>query len=119
MVSAPYSPGLIFRTPSTTGWSGTHAWFSPTPVVDHGDERVEVDYWRVLGGLKGDFGEGGPFPGWTWDAYVQHSDSKGEYTNQFVRQDSIQDKLVDHIILRRNNFFRRNSDHQYRRIRFR
>ena len=83
--------GVDIPNPVYTGWSGTHAWFSPTPVVDHGDERVEVDYWRVLGGLKGDFGEGGPFPGWTWDAYVQHSDSKGEYTNQFVRQDSIQD----------------------------
>ena len=71
------------------GWVSTALEYSPTPVVEWNDEEVVIDYFRLVGGLKGDFGEGGPFPGWSWDVYAQHSDSHGEYTEQFVRNDSI------------------------------
>ncbi len=83
--------GSAFANPLYTGWEAPGLWFSPTPVVDHGDQRVEVDYWRLVGGLKGEFGDGAPLPGWAWDVYAQHSDSRGEYTEQFVRFDSIAD----------------------------
>lgn len=71
-------------------WGGTNVWFSPTPVVDHGDQETTIDYYRLVGGLTGEFGDSTPLAGWTWDAYVQHSKSEGEYWEQFVRQDSIE-----------------------------
>lgn len=81
--------GIYNSTPTAAGWGGPNTWFSPTPVVEHGDETVEVDYWRLVGGLRGEFGDAGPLSGWSWDAYAQHSDSHGEYTEQLVRADAI------------------------------
>ncbi len=78
-------------TPVYPEWGGAGVWFSPTPVVDHGDEEVEIDYYRLVGGLKGNFGDSGPLKNWDWDVYTQYSDSHGEYTEQFVRNDSIRD----------------------------
>jgi len=75
--------------PLDAGWGGPLSWFSPTPVVEHGDEKVEIDYMRFVGGLRGDFGDAGPLSDWSWDIYGQHSDSHGEYTEQFVRGDAI------------------------------
>jgi iron complex outermembrane receptor protein len=71
------------------GWVSTALEFSPTPVVEWGDETVDVDYFRLVGGLKGEFGDNMILPGWDWDIYAQHSDSHGEYTEQFIRNDSI------------------------------
>ena len=89
--SAAVFGGGVNTNPASAGWTGDNTWFSPTPVVEHGDQETAIDYFRLVGGLKGDFGDAGPFPGWSWDVYAQHSDSHGEYTEQFVRQDSIQD----------------------------
>ncbi len=75
--------------PIAAGWNGTNSWFSPTPVADHGDESNKIDYFRLVGGLKGNFGESGPMQNWDWDIYAQHSNSDAEYTNQIVRNDSI------------------------------
>ena len=77
--------------PTAAGWNAPLSWFSPTPVADHGDESNKIDYFRLVGGLKGTFGENTPAPGWDWDLYIQHSDSDAEYTNQIVRNDSIRD----------------------------
>ena len=77
--------------PIAAGWNGTNSWFSPTPVADHGDESNKIDYFRLVGGLKGNFGESGPMRNWDWDVYAQHSNSDAEYTNQIVRNDSIRD----------------------------
>ncbi|MGB6230801.1 MAG: TonB-dependent receptor [Litorimonas sp.] len=71
------------------GWDSDFAWFSPTSVVEHGDQETTIDYFRLVGGLRGDFGDNSPLDGWEWDVYAQHSDSHGEYWEQFVRQDSI------------------------------
>lgn len=68
---------------------GLNIEFSPTPVVEWGDEEVTVEYMRLLGGLRGDLGDVGMFSNVSWDMYVQHSDSAGEYSEQFVRNDSI------------------------------
>ncbi len=75
--------------PLDAGWGGPLSWFSPTPVVEHGDEETSIDYFRLVGGLKGDFGENGPLKGWAWDVYGQYSDSHGEYWEQHVRADAI------------------------------
>lgn len=74
---------------TAAGWDAPNSWFSPTPVADHGDESNKIDYFRLVGGLKGSFGEGTPAPGWDWEVYAQHSNSDAEYTNQIVRNDSI------------------------------
>lgn len=84
--------------PNNTGDGGA-AWlipglnieYSPTPVVEWNDEEVTVEYMRLLGGLRGEIDDLGPFRNLSWDVYVQHSDSSGEYAEQFVRADSISD----------------------------
>jgi iron complex outermembrane receptor protein len=75
--------GAAWATP------GLNIEYSPTPVVEWNDEEVTVDYMRLVGGLRGDLGDIGPLSNLSWDVYVQHSDSQGEYTEQFVRADSI------------------------------
>ncbi len=87
--SAAVFGGGANTNPISAGWTGDNTWFSPTPVVEHGDEEVKIDYWRLVGGLRGSFGESGPFPGWDWDVYAQHSNSSGEYTEQIIRNDAI------------------------------
>ncbi|MEP3891664.1 MAG: TonB-dependent receptor [Hellea sp.] len=75
--------------PIAAGWGGPNTWFSPTPIVEHGDQETKIDYIRLVGGLKGDFGDAGPLPGWNWDVYGQHSISDAEYSEQYVRGDAI------------------------------
>ncbi len=89
--SAEVFGGGANTNPTAAGWGGPNSWFSPTPVADHGDQSNKIDYFRLVGGLKGTFGEGTPAAGWDWDVYVQHSDSDAEYTEQIVRNDSIRD----------------------------
>lgn len=84
----------IFGTPNPApldpNWGGDLSWFSPTPIVEHGDEKVTVDYMRFVGGLRGGVSENLPVVGgWDWDVYAQYSDSHGEYANQLVRADAI------------------------------
>ena len=69
-------------------WGGTNTWFSPTAIADHGDQETTVDYYRLVGGLRGELSENMVLPGWDWDVYVQHSKSSGEYWEEFIRSDS-------------------------------
>ena len=65
------------------GWTG-YNWLSPTAVTNHADFSQRVDYWRGVGGIRGDFG--GFLKGWSYDAYVQYSHNKGIYkTEQFLQ----------------------------------
>jgi len=68
------------------GWFGDF-FFSPTPITDHSDTEVEVDYQRIVGGLRGDFGD----TSWTWDTTYSYSKSEGSYTEDQIYQDSIFD----------------------------
>lgn len=61
---------------------------SPTAVTDHSDTSQRVDYYRGVGGVKGEFTQGG-LDGWTWDVYTQYSRSKGLYSTDQIFQDSI------------------------------
>jgi len=62
---------------------------SPTAVTNHADSSQKVDYYRGVGGLKGEFAEGG-LSGWQWDIYSQYSRSKGLYTNDQIFNDAIE-----------------------------
>lgn len=69
----------------STGWEGAQ-WLSPTPITDHSDTKVEVDYERYVAGIRGDLQSG-----WSWDVSVQYSKSDGDYTFDQIYNDSIED----------------------------
>ncbi|WP_213981970.1 TonB-dependent receptor [Sphingomonas sp. dw_22] len=69
-----------------TGFTG-EGFISPTPVTDHFDSSQRVDYWRAVGGLRGDFGS--LLKGWTWDGFVQYSKSAGTYTQDQIYDDAV------------------------------
>lgn len=66
------------------GWSGFN-WLSPTGITNQSDSSQKVDYWRAVGGVRGDFG--GFLNGWSFDTYVQYSHNKGKYRDQRLLQD--------------------------------
>lgn len=68
------------------GWFGSQ-WLSPTPITDHNDSEVTVDYQRFLAGLRGEFSNG-----WTWDTTLAYSTSDGEYWDEQIYNDSISDQ---------------------------
>jgi len=68
------------------GWFGDF-FFSPTAITDHSDIDVEVDYQRVVGGLRGEFGDST----WIWDASFSYNSSDGKYTEDQIYGDSIYD----------------------------
>lgn len=67
------------------GWSGFN-WLSPTGITNQADSSQRVDYYRGVGGLRGDFGDN-LLKGWSFDTYVQYSRSKGIYRDQQILQD--------------------------------
>ena len=70
-----------------SGWTGLN-FLSPTAVTNRGsDSKQKVDYWRGVGGIRGDFGS--LLKGWSYDAYIQYSHNKGLYSNEQVLQDVI------------------------------
>ncbi|MSQ91923.1 MAG: TonB-dependent receptor [Gammaproteobacteria bacterium] len=69
----------------STGWGGAQ-WLSPTPITDHSDSLIEVDYQRFVAGLRGDLKSG-----WNWEVSLQYSKSDGDYTSEQIYNDSIQD----------------------------
>lgn len=70
------------------GWTGDAIYFSPTSITDHAGDTTQVDYFRFLGGAKGDFDFVG-LKGWTWDASVQYSHSRGTYKTDIIWDDAI------------------------------
>jgi iron complex outermembrane receptor protein len=69
------------------GWKGLNL-LSPTGVTNRGaDAGQRVDYWRGVGGIRGDFG--GLLKGWSYDAFVQYSHNKGLYSNERLLKDVI------------------------------
>ena len=68
------------------GWFGAQ-FHSPTAITDHSDSKIEVEYQRVVAGLRGEFGDSS----WDWDASVSRNSSVGDYTDEQIYQDSIFD----------------------------
>jgi outer membrane receptor protein involved in Fe transport len=82
-----YNYDYFAGNPLSAGWTGAQ-WLSPTPITDHSDSKVEVDYQRFVAGLKGDIGQSS----WTWDLAYQYSKSDGDYTDDVIYDDSISDQ---------------------------
>ena len=73
-------------TPATIwadGFEGVN-FLSPTGITNLSDNSQTVDYYRGVGGLRGDIGF---LPGWRFDSYVQYSRSNGKYRSQQILQD--------------------------------
>ncbi len=80
--------GDLYGTGTTTniwapGWEGINL-ISPTGITNQADSSQKVDYYRGVGGLRGDFGGAG---NWRWEAYGQYSKSVGRYRTQQILQD--------------------------------
>jgi len=81
-----YNETAFNPNPLSVGWQGAQ-WLSPTPITDHFDYQIEVDYQRYVAGLRGDFNEN-----WSYDLSYQYSHSDGDYTNDVIYNDSIVDQ---------------------------
>lgn len=79
-----YGEDVYPNNPWGQGWHGPNL-LSPLTITNHFDAKQKVDYWRGVGGLRGDLG--GLFKGWSYDAYVQYSHNKGLYSNEQFLQD--------------------------------
>lgn len=80
-----YGTGNLYGTGTiwAQGWEGVN-FLSPTGITNLSDSSQTVDYYRGVGGLKGDIGF---IPGWKFDSYVQYSRSNGKYRTQQILQD--------------------------------
>lgn len=65
------------------GWEGTNL-ISPTGITNHSDSSQTVDYYRGVGGLRGDFGKDSK---WRYEVYAQYSKSIGRYRDERILQD--------------------------------
>ena len=81
------SGGFFPENQLAQGWSGAQ-WLSPTPITDHADDLIEVNYQRCVAGLRGDFAA---TESWSWDISYQYSTSDGDYTSDQIFEDSISD----------------------------
>lgn len=79
-----FVPG--FGDPFATGFNGA-VLISPTPITDHFDSNQKVDYYRAVGGLRGDLESF--LDGWTWDLFAQYSRSDGDYTRDQILDDAV------------------------------
>lgn len=66
------------------GFEGVN-FLSPTAITDQSDSGQTVDYYRGVGGVRGDITSGG---NWRYEAYVQYSRSDGKYRSQQILQDA-------------------------------
>ena len=81
----PYGTGNLYGSGTiwAPGWTGVN-FVSPTAITNLSDSSQKVDYYRGVGGLRGDFGGAG---NWRWEAYGQYSKSIGRYRSQQILQD--------------------------------
>ena len=63
------------------GWQGVN-FISPTGITNNSDSSQKVDYYRGVGGLRGDLGSK-----WKWETHVQYSRSIGRYRSEQILQD--------------------------------
>jgi iron complex outermembrane receptor protein len=69
--------------PLAVGWGGV-VLPSPTGFTDLVDSSVEVDYYRVVAGFRGDITSS-----WAYDLYGQYSKSEGKYRSQTALNDAL------------------------------
>lgn len=69
---------------------GANGWRAQPVIALPYDSKQDIDYYRVLGGLKGDFsGLGSFWSSWDWDIYGQYGKSSGDYTVDSVYNDRV------------------------------
>lgn len=78
-----YDPGGNSYNYWGGGFTGVN-FISPTGITNHADTSQKVDYYRGVGGLRGDVGSGGK---WHYEAFVQYSKSVGKYRTEQLLQD--------------------------------
>lgn len=66
------------------GFEG-YNFISPTGITNLSDSSQKVDYYRAVGGLRGDFGSNDQ---WSYDVHVQYSRNIGRYRSQQILQDA-------------------------------
>ncbi|AKH42608.1 iron complex outermembrane receptor protein [Altererythrobacter atlanticus] len=67
------------------GFTGLNL-LSPTGITDHDDSSQEVEYYRGVAGLRGDFVAA---PGWSWQIHGQYSRNIGHYRNERILEDAL------------------------------
>lgn len=83
---SPYNPNNIFRVGNPNGYPAGYA--RPIITVPY-DNDQQVNYKRVLIGLKGHLPDYGSLKNWTWDLSAQTSISDGTYGNNFIYNDRV------------------------------
>ena len=68
------------------GWFGEQ-WYSPTAITDHNDSRNQVDYTRMVLGIRGALTDN-----WDWDLSYMYSKSDASYTEDVIYDDAIRDQ---------------------------
>lgn len=81
-----YNYDFFAGNPLSAGWTGAQ-WLSPTPITDHSDSKIEIDYTRYVAGITGEFTKS-----WFWDVSFQYTKSDGDYTEDQIYDDSIWDQ---------------------------
>jgi iron complex outermembrane receptor protein len=79
-----YGEDYFPDNPWGQGWHGYNL-LSPLTITNHYDHAQQVDYWRGVGGVRGDLS--GFLKDWSYDAYVQYSHNKGIYKAEQFLQD--------------------------------
>jgi len=74
--------------PFSKGFTGNYI-LSPTPVTPRDNSKQVVDFYRVLGGLRGTLPTIGFLKGWQWDSFVQYSRSEGTYGQDVILKDAV------------------------------
>ncbi|WP_405228779.1 TonB-dependent receptor plug domain-containing protein [Lentisalinibacter sediminis] len=80
------TPGGGSQLSADAGWFGEQ-WYSPTAITDHADDEIEIDYQRFVAGLRGALTDN-----WEWDLALQYSNNDGDYSYDFIYDDSISDQ---------------------------
>ena len=66
------------------GFQGIN-FLSPTPITNQADNSQRVDYYRGVGGVRGNISDAG---NWKYEIYAQYSRSDGRYRAQQILQDA-------------------------------
>jgi iron complex outermembrane receptor protein len=76
------------QNPSLFNFAATTGFIVPIPVLLESLPSTQtVDYYRVVGGIRGSLPNWGTLQNWTYDLYGQYSLSDGHYTQRYIPTD--------------------------------
>jgi len=79
-----YYPGANYYNFWGGGWGGFNL-LSPTAITNHSDTAQDVNYYRGVAGLRGNFGS---MSSWKYELYTQYSRSDAKYRTEQILQDA-------------------------------